>query len=73
MGKVAEIVQYNERIMLFKQNWVFTINQKKLFAELNGQPQESNEIPGADQRRVIWSDIWSESKEHNGNAEWLEN
>ena len=42
--------------------------RKKLFAELE---EESNEIPDADQSRLFWSCIWSESKEHNRNAEWL--
>ena len=44
---------------------------RKLFAELNGKTKESNEIPDADQSRVFWSDMWSESKKHNRNAEWL--
>ena len=33
--------------------------------------KEGNEIPDADQSRVFWSGIWSESKEHNRNEEWL--
>ena len=33
--------------------------------------EESNEIPDADQSRVSWSCTWSESKEHNRNAECL--
>ena len=45
--------------------------RKKLFLELNGKTKESNEIPDADQSRVFWSGIWGESKERNGNAEWL--
>ena len=57
----------------FKQTRLFTIDQKKLFAELSGQTQESNEIRNADQSRVFWKGIWSESKEHNRNAEWLKN
>ena len=43
--KVVQIERYNEKI---KQNRLSTTNQKKLFAELNGQTQESNEIPDAD-------------------------
>ena len=38
---------------------------------MNEKNKESNEIPDADQSRVFWSCIWSESKEHNRNAEWL--
>ena len=43
--KVVKIERYNEKI---KQNRLSTTNQEKLFAELNGQTQESNEIPDAD-------------------------
>ena len=48
LGKVAKTERYNERIKQFKQNRLFTVDQKKLFAELNGQTQESNEILDAD-------------------------
>ena len=49
MVKVVQIERYNEKI---KQNRLSTTNQKKLFAELNGQTQESNEIPDADESLV---------------------
>ena len=45
--------------------------RKKLFAELTGETQESNEIPDAYQSRVFWSEMWSESKEHNRNEEMV--
>ena len=64
MAKEAKIERYNERIKQFKQNRLFNTDRKKLIAELNGKIQESNEIPDADQSRVFWSSIWSESKEH---------
>ena len=62
-AKVAKTERCNESIKYFKQNRLFTIDQKKLFAELNGKTQESNEIPDVDQSRVFWSGIWSGSKE----------
>ena len=73
MAKVAKVELGNERIKQCNQNRLFTIDQKKLFAELYGKTKESNEIPDADQSRVFWSGIWTESKEHNRNAkkEWL--
>ena len=49
------------------------MDQKKLFPDLNGKTRESNEILHADQSRVFYSGIWSESREHNRNAEWLKN
>ena len=71
LAKVVEIERYNERVQQYKQSRLFTIDQKKLFAESNRKPKESNEIPDADQSRVFWSGTWSESKRHNRNAEWL--
>ena len=47
------------------------MDQKKLFPDLNGKTRECNEILDADQSRVFYSGIWSESREHNRNAEWL--
>ena len=49
LAKVAKIEYYNERIKRFKQNQLFTIAQK---FELNGQTQESNEVPDADQTEM---------------------
>ena len=63
--KVAKIECYNERIKQYRQNRFFTNDQKNY-----GKTKESNEIPDADQSRVLWSGMWSESKEHNKNAEW---
>ena len=71
LAKVAKIGRYNETIKQYKQNRLFIIDQKILFAELNGKTKESNEIPNADQIQVFWSGIWSESKEHNINTERL--
>ena len=54
LAKVAKIERYNERIKQHKKSRLFTIDQKKLFAELNGKKiKESNEIPDADQSRVF--------------------
>ena len=53
LAKVAKIKRYNERIKQYKQNRLFTIDQKKLFAGLNGKIKESNEIPDANQSRVF--------------------
>ena len=71
LAKVAKIGRCNERIRQYKENRLFTIDQKKLFSELNGNTKESNEILDADQSQVFWSGIWRENKKHNRNAEWL--
>ena len=35
--------------------------------------RNENVIPDADESKKFWSDIWSVTKEHNRNAEWLNN
>ena len=40
-----------------------------IIAELNAKTKEGNEVHDADQSRVFCRGIWSESKEHNRNAE----
>ena len=35
--------------------------------------RNENVIPDADESKKLWSDIWSVSKEHNKDAEWLNN
>ena len=54
MAKVAKTEYYNERIRQYKQNRLFTIDQKNLFAELNGKTKESNEIPDAIKVECFW-------------------
>ena len=71
LATTAKIERYNERIKQYKQNRLFTIDQKKLFAELNWKTNESSGIPDADQSRLFWRGIRSESKEHDRNAKWL--
>ena len=71
LAKVAKLKRYNERIKQFKQNRMFNYDQRKLFAALNGENNNSNEIPDAIESQAFWKNIWSEEKYHNKNAEWL--
>ena len=71
LAKVAKLKRYNERIKQFKQNRMFNLDQKKLFAELNGDNTRNNEIPDAIESQAFWSQIWSEEKHHNKDADWL--
>jgi len=64
-------MRYNEQIQQYRHNRLFNSDQKKLFSELNGLKQRENEILDAEESRAFWSGIWSVSKGHNKNAEWL--
>ena len=47
LAKEVKLKRYNERIKQFKQNCMFNLDQKKLFAELNGDNTGNDEIPNA--------------------------
>jgi len=68
---MAKIKRYNEQIQQYRHNRLFNSDQKKLFSELNGLKQRENEILDAEESRAFWSGIWSVSKGHSKNAEWL--
>ena len=73
LAKAAKIKRYEQRITQYKQNIIFKQDQKRFYQELNGKARNENVIPDADESKKFWSDIWSVGKEHNRNAEWLNN
>lgn len=73
LAKLAKINRYEQRIKQYRQNRLFQIDQKKLYQELNGEVRAENVIPNAEESKKFWSDIWGVKKEHNRNAEWLQN
>ena len=59
-------------IQQYRINRFFKSNQTKVYNEFNGQTGSSNgDIPNAEENCTFWSDIWSEEKEHNKEAKWL--
>ena len=63
--------RHKQRIEQFRQNRVFDLDQKKIYAELNRNGIKSNDVPNAGECTKFWGDIWSVRKEHNREAEWL--
>ena len=50
---------------------MFAVDRKKVLNELNGETRGQNVVPGAEESRKFWSEIWGIRKEHNRQAEWL--
>ena len=51
---------------------MFNNNEGRSYQRLNKEVHnQKNEIPDAREAKSYWESIWSESKEHNGRAEWL--
>ena len=48
------------------------MDQKKVYNKFNGHIGSSNgDITNAEESRTFWSGIWSVEKEHNKEADWL--
>ena len=71
LEKSVKVKRYAQIIEQFRQNRIFDLGQKKIYAELNRNGIRSNDVPNAEERTKFWSDIWDVRKEHNREAEWL--
>ena len=71
LAKSATVKIYEQRIEQFKQNRIFDLDQKKIYAELNRNGIRSSDVPNAEECAKFWSDIWGVRKEHNREAEQL--
>ena len=69
MAKSAKIRRYEQRIEQFRQSRTFETDQKKIYAEFNGEGIRSNDVPDAEESKRFWGGIWSVEKEHNHEAE----
>ncbi|XP_063604453.1 uncharacterized protein LOC134779729 [Penaeus indicus] len=72
LAKAAKIKRYGDRITQYRQNRMFATEQKKVYKELNGGASGESVIPDAEESKKFWSEIWSIEKEHNRQAEWLQ-
>ena len=71
LAKNAKVKRYVQRIEQFRQNRIFDLNQKKIYAELNRNEIRSNDVPNAEECTKFWGDILGVRKEHNREAAWL--
>ena len=71
LAKSHKLKRYNERIQQFKLNRMFDQDQKRVYQKLNGNKRCENSIPNAEESEIFWSNIWSQEKLHESEAEWL--
>ena len=51
---------------------MFQNNQRKFYRELNQEGERrDDDQPDAEESKMFWGDIWSESVDHNIDAKWL--
>lgn len=64
--------RYHKRTQRYRQNNLFTSNQREFFRDLQkDQASENTTPPKAEEMRKYWSDVWSQEKTHNTEAPWI--
>ena len=71
-AKKAKLNRYEQRIKQYRQNRLFYIDQKRFYQEINGETRKEKILPNAEESRKFWGEIWDNAKEHNKQAEWLQ-
>ena len=71
VATASKLKRYEQRILQFRQNRLFVIDQKKVYQELDGQTWDNTIIPDAQESCKFWSDIWDQPVVHNEKAEWI--
>ena len=61
----------NKEFNNLEKNRIFDFDQKKMYAEFNGDGVRPSDVPNAEESKRFWGDIWSVGKGHNREAEWL--
>jgi hypothetical protein len=62
--------QYGKHHDCYHQNQLFNIDQKHLYAELQGE--EHGQPPNPEESIRIWLALWSEEMDHNQDAQWTD-
>ena len=71
LANSAKVKRYEQRIEQFRQNRIFDVDQKTIYAEFNRNEIRLNGVPNAEECKKFWGDIWGVRKEDNIEAEWL--
>ena len=57
--------RYEQKTKQYRQNRLFSVNQKRFYPEINGESRQEKIIPDAEESKRFWEGIWDEVKEHN--------
>ena len=66
-----KIERYEARVAQFRQNRQFQTNQRRFYADLDGQSTQDAKLPDEQETVEFWSGIWDNPKTRNVNAEWI--
>ena len=51
---------------------MFNVDQKKFYQELDGKSRPEKIIPDAEESKTFWDSLWDIVRQHNDQAEWLQ-
>ena len=68
-----KIDRYDARIKQFRQNQQFSTNQQRFYQSLTETMDNLTNMPEKDDVTQFWRNIWDYTKEHNHNAQWIQN
>ena len=57
LAKSAKVKRYEQRIEQFRQNRIFELDQKKIYAELNRNGIRSNDVRNAEKCTKFWGNV----------------
>ena len=66
------IRRYEKRTKFFRQNKMFKDDPKRLYREIGKQTIVVNDIPSKNKIKNVWSNILSNDKGFNADAEWID-
>ena len=72
IAKKATVNRYEQRIKQYRQNRVFSVDQKMVYQELSGASRQEKIVPDIEESRKFWGSMWDNKKKHNDRAEWLQ-
>ena len=61
LAKSAKVRRYQQRIEQFRQNRIFDFDQKKMYAEFNGDGVRPSDVPNAEESKRFWGVIFGVS------------
>ncbi len=70
-AKAAKIKRYTKRCLNFKQNKLFSTNQKQFYRNLNAESAAGSTEIDKEACLAFWKDLWTDEVTHNNEAEWL--
>ncbi|XP_044766184.1 uncharacterized protein LOC123322306 [Coccinella septempunctata] len=65
------IRRYHKRTLRYRQNNLFSNNQREFYRGLVKEKAEKTDSPTPEEMAEYWSKVWSQSTSHNENAVWI--